>query len=125
MDKLNIWLLSSTTLLNVILVVALSALILSSPFRDNTQEDSVRYLAQLGSELKDGKKILSLSEQTLLVNNFQSVVKAQSEVQITGAKVFWSLIKAIVISLILQTIILFRIWRRRSAVMLEPLAGSS
>jgi len=125
MDKLNIWLLSSTTLLNVILVVALSALILSSPFRDNTQEDSVRYLAQLGSELKDGKKILSLSEQTLLVNNFQSVVKAQSEVQITGAAVFWSLIKAIVISLILQTIILFRIWRRRSAVMLEPLAGSS
>lgn len=125
MDKLNIWLLSSTTLLNVILVVALSALIQSSPFRDNAQEDSVRYLAQLGSELKDGKKILSLSEQTLLVNNFQSVVKAQSEVQITGAKVFWSLIKAIVISLILQTIILFRIWRRRSAVMLEPLAGSS
>jgi len=125
MDKLNIWLLSSTTLLNVILVVALSALILSVPFRDNTQEDSVRYLAQLGSELKDGKKILSLSEQTLLVNNFQSVIKAQSEVQATGAKVFWSLIKAIVISLILQTIILFRIWRRRSAVMLEPLAGSS
>ena len=125
MDKLNIWLLSSTTLLNVILVVALSALILSVPFRDNTQEDSVRYLAQLGSELKDGKKILSLSEQTLLVNNFQSVVKAQSEVQITGAKVFWSLIKAIVISLILQTIILFRIWRSRSAVMLKPLPGSS
>ena len=125
MDKLNIWLLSSITLLNVILVVALSALILSSPFRDNTQEDSVRYLAQLGSELKNGEKILSLSEQTLLVNNFQSVVNAQSEVQATGAKVFWSLIKAIVISLILQTIILFRIWRRRSAVMLEPLAGSS
>jgi len=125
MDKLNIWLLSSITLLNVILVVALSALIQSSPFRDNAQENSVRYLAQLGSELKNSKKILSLSEQTLLVNNFQSVVNAQSAVQVTGAEVFWSLIKAIVISLILQTIILFRIWRSRSAVMLKPLPGSA
>jgi len=125
MDKLNIWLLSSITLLNLIFVVALSTLILSGPFRDNAQEGSVRFLAQLSSELKDGKKILSLSEQTLLVNNFQSVVKAQSEVQVTGEKMVWSLIKAIVISLILQTIILFRLWRSRSAVMLKPLPGSS
>ncbi|MEE8207997.1 MAG: hypothetical protein V3T88_03455 [Nitrosomonadaceae bacterium] len=125
MDKLNIWLLSTITLLNVILVVALSALILSGPFRDNAQEDSVRFLTQLGSELKDGKKILSPSEQTLLVKNFQSVVKAQSEVQVAGAEMFWSLIKAIVISLILQVTILVRLWRNRSEMMLRPLPGSS
>ena len=46
MDKLNIWLLSAVTLLNVILVVALSALILSGPFRDNAQEDSVLFLTK-------------------------------------------------------------------------------
>ena len=125
MDKLNIWLLSTITLLNVILLVALSALILSGPFRDNAQEDSVRFLTQLGSELKDGKKILSPSEQTLLVKNFQSVVKAQSKVQVAGAEMFWSLIKAIVISLILQVTILVRLWRNRSEMMLRPLPGSS
>ena len=125
MDKLNIWLLSAVTLLNVILLVALSALILSGPFRDNAQEDSVRFLTQLGSELKDGKKILSPSEQTLLVKNFQSVVKAQSEVQVAGAEMFWSLIKAIVISLILQVTILIRLWRNRSEMTLRPLPGSS
>ena len=124
MDKLNIWLLSAITLLNVILLVALSALILSGPFRDNAQEDSVRFLTQVGSELKDGKKILSPSEQTLLVKNFQSVVKAQSEVQVAGAEMFWSLIKAIVISLILQVTILVRLWRNRSEMMLRPLPGS-
>ena len=62
MDKLNIWLLSAVTLLNVILVVALSALILSGPFRDNAQEGSVLFLIKLGSELKNGKIILSPSE---------------------------------------------------------------
>ncbi len=125
MDKLNIWLLSAITLLNVILVVALSALIQSGPFRDNAQEDSVLFLTQLSSELKDGRKILSPSEQILLVENFQSVVKAQSEVQVAGTEMFWSLIKAIVISLILQVTILIRLWRNRSEMTLRPLPGSS
>ena len=99
-------------------MAALSSFILLGPFRDSAQEDSVSYLAQLSSDLKDSKKILSPSEQTILVNNFQSIIEAQSEVQDTGAMMIWSLIKAIVISLILQTTILIRLWRNHRSEMI-------
>lgn len=122
MDKLNIWLLISVTLLNVILLAALSSLILLGPFHDNAQEDSVKFLSQLSSDLGHSKKILTPNEQTILVHNFQSIIEAQSEVQDAGITMIWSLIKAIVISLILQIIILIRLWRKfQSDMILKPL----
>lgn len=114
MDKVNSWLLGLAILLNLVLAVALAALVTSGPFRSSTQEETVRLLAQLGTEIRDGKKNLSQSEQARLVSDFQFVAKTRAEVEAAGTRLIWNIIGALVISLVLLAIVFCRMWRQRS-----------
>ena len=123
MDKLNMWLLGVLMLLNLILATVLVVLAVSNPFRNATQENTIQALAQLSSELQDGKKVLSPSEQARLVNDFRFVAKTQAEAQAAGAKMIWAIVEVIAISLVFQTIILFRMLRNRSGVAPKKVAA--
>jgi hypothetical protein len=114
MDKVNSWILGLAILLNVVLVVALAAVVTSGPFRSSTPEETVRLLTQLGMEIRDGKKSLSQSEQARLVGDFQFVAKARAEVEAAGKRLIWNIVGALMISLVLLAIVFYRMWRDRS-----------
>lgn len=125
MDKVNIWLLGLVMLLNVILAAALSVLAVSGPFRDDTQENTVRLLTQLGSDLQEDRKTLSQKEQIRLVSDFQLVAKTGAHAHAAGTKMIWTIVEVTVIALVLQIIVLVRIWRTRTAAMSAPPSGHS
>jgi hypothetical protein len=115
MDKINSWLMAIVIVLNVALVVGLTHVALTAGPNNSTQEQSVRLLTQLGEELRQGRKVLTPAEQTQLVTNMQLTLKARDQNDAATLNIYWSIIEAIVGALVLQSVVLFRGWSRRSA----------
>jgi hypothetical protein len=113
MDKVNKWFLGLLILLNLLTAVALAVLATSGAFRSSTEQQTIGGLAQLASDIEDGKKVLSQVEQRRLISDFQFVAKARGEVQASSTRLIWSFIQIAAINLVLIGIVFVRAWRNR------------